>query len=423
MMLSTKKLALFAFSFVITTNLSLQPAHATLEIVAKVNGKAITNFDVDQRAKFLRLITNLENSEENRVQIKYDAKQMLIDEILKLQAAKNIDSNIKIQSRKRARDIVNKNFSREGMDGIENLRKNGIEVLKIQKKFMTEILWAEFIKTKFRNKFDNINSTVDKVIMKIKKNAEQPQVKLSEIILLPEPNRPMQKTLALANEIFKAVEGGASFSAIAKQYSSAGTARSGGALGWALISQLPKDIKNHVEKIDVGEVGVPLQRDGLVILIRKEGTRENGVADPGQDIITLTRALFPLANNASNADKLVAAARLERDTETIKTCNGLTTLNQSYNSGINGLIEDVTLSSFSTPLKRMINELDLLIPSKPLSFIEGVSVFMLCKRTSPKIALPARKEVFRNEFDKIFGSLSESYLMRLRRSAIIETDI
>ena len=423
MMLSIKKLVLFAFTFILTSNLNHQQAHATLEIVAKVNGKAITNFDVDQRAKFLRLVTNLENSEENLVQVKYDARQMLIDEILKLQAAKNIGSNIKIQSRKGARDIVNQNFARNGIDGIQNLRKNGIEVLKIQKKFMTEIMWAEFIKIKFRDKFSNLDSTVDKVILRITNNAKQPQVKLSEIILLPEPKRPMQKTLSLANEIKKALERGASFSAIAKQYSSAGTARSGGALGWAFLGQLPKDIKNHIRTIDVGEVSAPLQRDGLVILIRKEGTRENGVADSSQDIITLARALFPLAKNASNADKLMAAARLERDTETVKTCSELTALNRSYNSGINGLIKDVTLSSFSAPLKRRINELDLLVPSKSMAFTEGVSVFMLCKRASQKIVLPAREEVLRNEFDKIFGSLSESYLMRLRRSAIIETDI
>ena len=71
----------------------------------------------------------------------------------------------------------------------------------------------------------------------------------------------------------------------------------------------------------------------------------------------------------------------------------------------------------------MINKLNLLIPSKPLSFAEGVTVFMLCKRTSPKLLLPSRKELFRTEFDKIFGSLSESYLLRLRRSAIIEKDL
>ena len=31
-----------------------------------------------------------------------------------------------------------------------------------------------------------------------------------------------------------------------------------------------------------------------------------------------------------------------------------------------------------------------MVPSKPLSFIEGVSVFMLCKREAHKMTLPSR---------------------------------
>lgn len=63
-----------------------RPANAALEIIAKVNGKAITNYEVDQRTAFLRMVTNLEDTEANRAQIRQDAAQMLIDEALKLEA-------------------------------------------------------------------------------------------------------------------------------------------------------------------------------------------------------------------------------------------------------------------------------------------------------------------------------------------------
>ena len=76
----------------------MSQANAAIEIVAKVNGKAITNYQVDQRATFLRMVTNLEDTEENRAQIKQDATQMLIDEILKLDAAAALDSPIAIDS-------------------------------------------------------------------------------------------------------------------------------------------------------------------------------------------------------------------------------------------------------------------------------------------------------------------------------------
>jgi parvulin-like peptidyl-prolyl isomerase len=171
----------------------------------------------------------------------------------------------------------------------------------------------------------------------------------------------------------------------------------------------------------IGAVSAPLQRDGLIILVRNEGSRQDGVADPSQDIITLARAVYPLAKDASNADKLEAAAKLERDTVSINGCDGLVALNQSYGSGIQSLIKNINLGSFNPPLQALINDLKAGVLSKPLSFTEGISVFMLCDRISPKITLPSRDEVLQVEFDKVFGSLAERYLLRLRRSAVIET--
>jgi peptidyl-prolyl cis-trans isomerase SurA len=218
------------------------------------------------------------------------------------------------------------------------------------------------------------------------------------------------------------VNNGANFNAIAKQYSASGTAANGGQLGWVMLDQLPDDIQDQVKMTKIGAVSAPLQRDGLVILIRNEGRRQDGVADPSQDMITLARAVYPLAKDASNADKLEAAAKLERDTASINSCDGLVALNQSYGSGIQGLIKNINLGSFNRPLQALVNDLKAGVPSKPLSFTEGISVFMLCDRISPKITLPPRDEILRVEFDKIFGSLAERYLLRLRRSAIIETN-
>ena len=58
--------------------------------------------------------------------------------------------------------------------------------------------------------------------------------------------------------------------------------------------------------------------------------------------------------------------------------------------------------------------------SAPLSFSEGVAVFMLCKREKAKINLPSREDVERAIVEKSFGSLGERYLIRLRQAATIE---
>ena len=420
MLKKTNLMSAFCVLFMLGTGMS--QANAALEIVAKVNGKAITNYQVDQRAAFLRMVTNLEDTAENRAQIKQDATQMLIDEILKLDAAAALDPTLAQRSRETARKLVDENFAANGKTGSQSLREQGIDSSNIQQKFITDIVWGEVIRFKFQTKFAELDTIVDKALSRIEANARQPQVKLSEIILLPEPNRPLDRTLVLANEIIKAVNNGANFNAIAKQYSASGTAANGGQLGWVMLDQLPDDIQDQVKMTKIGVVSAPLQRDGLVILIRNEGRRQYGVADPSQDMITLARAVYPLAKDASNADKLEAAAKLERDTASINSCDGLVALNQSYGSGIQGLIKNINLGSFNRPLQALVNDLKAGVPSKPLSFTEGISVFMLCDRISPKITLPPRDEVLQVEFDKIFASLAERYLLRLRRSAIIETN-
>ena len=421
MLKKTSLLSAFSLLFMLGTGLS--QTNAALEIVAKVNGKAVTNYQVDQRAAFLHMVTNLEDTAQNRAQIKQDATQMLIDEILKLDAAAALDPTLAQRSRETAHKLVDENFAANGKTGSQRLREQGVDSSNIQQKFITDIVWGEFIRFKFQTKFAELDTIVDKVLARIEANARQPQVKLSEIILLPEPNRPLDRTLFLANEIIKAVNNGANFNAIAKQYSASGTATNGGQLGWVMLDQLPDHIQEQVKMTKIGAVSAPLQRDGLIILIRNEGSRQDGVADPSQDIITLARAVYPLSKDASNADKLEAAAKLERDTASINSCDGLVALNQDYGSGIQGLIKNISLGSFNRPLQALVNELKASVPSKPLSFTEGISVFMLCDRISPKITLPSRDELLRVEFDKIFGSLSERYLLQLRRSAIIETNL
>ena len=53
--------------------------------------------------------------------------------------------------------------------------------------------------------------------------------------------------------------------------------------------------QDQVKMTKIGAISAPLQRDGLIILVRNEGRRQDGVADPSQDIITLARVVYPLA--------------------------------------------------------------------------------------------------------------------------------
>ena len=412
---------LLACGLIVGVMSGITSAGAAVKIVAEVNGNAITNYQITQRVAFLRMITNLEDSAANRAQIEKDAQQMLIDEVLKLEAARSIDPTLASRARGAARQLVNDNFALSGKNGLQVLRDNGIDADSIQDKFVADLVWNEFIKFKFQAKFGNLDSTVDKVLERIDANARKPQVKLSEIILMPEPNRPLDATVKLAEEIIKAVGRGANFNAIARQYSAAGSATNGGQIGWVMVDQLPADIQQALDKTAIGDITRPLQQNGLVVIMRKDGEMTNGVADPGQDIITLARATIDLNNDAPNADRLEAAARLERDIASVGDCTAMVALNDRYKSKVPSLIENIAVASLVPQMRQTIATMPVNKPSSPLAFASGVSSFMLCKRVSPEVNKPSRDEVFKTEWDKVFGTLSERYLLRLRRSAVIET--
>ena len=398
----------------------IQPSFAAIEIVAKVNGQPITNYDLTQRVNFLASVTNIKLNDSNRQRIEIDALQMLIDEKLKLAAAQEIDPNIASRSLAMARDLIDSSFQQNNKNGFEVLRELKLDTASIQQKFVTDLAWASFIQAKFSNKLGDVDAKIDAELARRLEDATKPQIRVSELVLVPEPSRPLQDTLRLANEIVSAVTQGANFSAIAQQYSVAGSAQNGGRLGWLSTSQLPQNISNALDKIDVGAVTPPIQQDGAILLFQKNGERKNGQADPSQDRIWLTRALLPLAAAAANADRLEAAARLERDTAGISNCPDLLKLHDSYGSRMQGRLDNIIVGSLAPQMLTLVNELQPGVASAPLSFSEGIAVFMLCKREKAKIDLPSRADVERAIVEKLFGSLGERYLLRLRRAASIE---
>ena len=159
------------FSLILISTV-IQPSYAAIEILAKVNGQPITNYDLDQRVNFLAAVTNIKLDESNRQRIEKDALQMLIDEKLKLAAAQEIDPNIAARSLAMARDLIDSSFQQNGKNGFEILRELQIDTASIQQKFVTDLAWASFIRAKFSSKLDNLNAKIDAELAQILENAK-----------------------------------------------------------------------------------------------------------------------------------------------------------------------------------------------------------------------------------------------------------
>ncbi|MEC8262193.1 MAG: peptidylprolyl isomerase, partial [Pseudomonadota bacterium] len=260
----------------------LSPANAGISIIATVNGKPITNYDVEQRALFLGYATNIEITDQNRDRLYEDSLQLIIDDKLRLEAARGVLPDIEAVVMPQARDFINQNFGNDDMSGNRVLMNDGVDPLTVQQKYTSDLAWSNFISTKFSDKFANIESRVDEEMERMRVNASKPQIKLAEIVLTPSPTRNIEQTRALAGEMVAAVRKGANFTEIARQYSVSGSSSRGGDVGWAMSEKLPKSFREALQQIENGEVTEPILLDGAVYILRRNGERKEGIFDASQ---------------------------------------------------------------------------------------------------------------------------------------------
>ena len=163
----------FIYSLILLSAL-IPKSFAAIEIVAKVNGQPITNYELNQRVNFLSNVTNIQLNEGNKRRVETDALQMLIDEKLKLAAAQEIDPNIATRSLPMARNLVDSSFQKNGKNGFEVLRDLKLDTTSIQQKFVTDLAWASFI-GKIWQQISNVDAKVDAALAQIMEDATKPQ--------------------------------------------------------------------------------------------------------------------------------------------------------------------------------------------------------------------------------------------------------
>ena len=106
-----------AIALLLSVLLAQTTANAGVTIIATVNGKPITNYDVEQRSLFLRYATNIEITDQNRDRLYEDSLQLIIEDKLRLQAAQDMLPDIEAVVLPQARDFINQNFGNDTTSG------------------------------------------------------------------------------------------------------------------------------------------------------------------------------------------------------------------------------------------------------------------------------------------------------------------
>ena len=233
-------------------------------IIAKVNQEILTNIDLDFEKKYLlSLNPNLKKLDQKRI-AEY-AKNSLINERIK-----------KIEIEKRFKIVPNEILLTKVIEDIyssigiaslkefENyLEQNNVDIKRVKEKISIEIAWNDLIVKTFQNEIEIDQDLIMKEIEKIGERKID-NLLLSEIIFTINDRAELKVKY---EEIKKSINE-IGFEETARIYSLSDSKASGGKLGWIYKNQLSKEIKDSLDKINIGEFTEPIITSGGFLILK-----------------------------------------------------------------------------------------------------------------------------------------------------------
>ena len=246
-----------------------------ISISLKVNNEIITNFDIEQEAKYLGALNN-ELKKLSNDKIIIIAKNSLIREKIKKNEILKyflFNKNQVLVNDFVKRFYTNLNFENEKMF-IDYLNTYDLKFEDVKKKFEIELLWNELIKQKFSQDI-NIDKSLFKQKIIDNKLSEKSMVEyeLAEILFKVEKVSDKEKKIAtIKNDIN--ING---FKNAANIYSISDTAKFGGTVGWINEGQLSKNILSNIEELNIGDVTEPIKTSGGYLILKIKNKKEKNI--------------------------------------------------------------------------------------------------------------------------------------------------
>ena len=257
---------IFSLIFLCLYAFSESKAQANFLLAAKiqVNNSVITQFELDQRAKFLGALKFTGNHSEL-------AQTQLIEERLKQSEAQKLNitaSGFEIE------DALKRFASRANLtvkEFIKELKRLEIYPDTFRSYVETEVIWQKLVNKKFGAQSSVSNLQLQRA-KSISKFEDTIQVLLTEIIIpFSKDDRSEKENLA---NLLKQIKSTEEFSNAAQKYSKAPTATVGGRVKWQNFDRLPGIIKPLILGLSPGQVTEPIMLTKAIALFQLRDIRE-----------------------------------------------------------------------------------------------------------------------------------------------------
>ena len=243
-----------------------------ISIVFKVDGKIITNRDVQNEISYLSALNEqfITLAKEKKYNI---AKESILKETIK---KNEILKYYVLDQKDPLLEKVIKNFIitlkfKNKKEFESHLLKYNLDIKTIMKKIEVETVWNQLIYKKYKGllKIDK-----EELTKKIKKQTDtKKSFLLSEIVFKKNNNEKLDETV---NKIYSSINE-IGFQNTANIYSTSDSSKFGGQLGWVNSQNLSSKILKEIEKIGLNENTIPISITNGFLILRLEDIKEEKV--------------------------------------------------------------------------------------------------------------------------------------------------
>jgi peptidyl-prolyl cis-trans isomerase SurA len=400
---------------------------------AIVNDYIITDHDVNQRTALFIATSGIRNpSPEALAQMRQQVLRALEDETLQLQEASKLKITVPKADVDRAVESIAMDNNMTVAQFTQTLAAAGVSMLTFRNSLTAQIAWQRLVGARYAGRVNITEEEVDAALERLKQGASKPQFHVGEIFLSVDNPSEEAAVKMEADQIAQQLTLGANFPAVARQFSRAPSAASGGNIGWVQQGQLPEALDKVLSDMRPGQVTAPIRAEGgyylLMLADRREPAGTEEVQGPPpldpNGPIPVDRILLPLPPNAAPEYRAQALRFATEISGVIQTCADIVKMDLASQGIQHFRLGEIRVADLAPEFGEAIAKTPPGGVSAPTPSDAGIELFVRCDPAPRRVVvqkIPTREEVHQQLLDQQLGVLSRSYLRNLRRDGVVET--
>ena len=368
-------------------------------LIVSVDSEAITTYDLSERIKIVLKSLNLEDNIKNR-----DSVRDRVLELLILEKIKKIESqkfNIEI-SDEELEEFIAKLYDFP-VDEYEKfkifLEQQNIDIDVIKEQLKAELMWKKFTRQKFSSKITINKSEVDTLASNLMNKVGKVEYNYSEILFKNVIENDWENTKKRMNKVLSLLESKSSFDLIAKKFDENISTTNLEKNRWVLEDNLDENLKNELDKLDVGEVKSEIKiKNGYKIL------KLNQKRTFGLEAFTYSFIKFSSFNRDLN----------DLRSKNIKCDSKEDNLNFEDISFVT--LENIRANEISEIFRDELKKTDVGFFTNIIEVSGENNILLICDKLDKENQVVNREKIETKIFSEKFNQLSNTYLTNLRKN-------